>query len=66
MAIRRSSLNRVLDKDELEKIMKSRGLGDTIESTIKKVTKNKLKPCKGCQKRRDALNRMFPYKNHDG
>tara|TARA_R100001086_G_scaffold250030_1_gene192747 strand:- start:9009 stop:9197 length:189 start_codon:yes stop_codon:yes gene_type:complete len=49
--------------------MKSRGLGDTIEKItkatgIKKVvdTVSKVtgKPC-GCGKRRDTLNRVFPY-----
>ncbi len=50
---------------------KSKGLGDTIEKittatgikkavdTVSKVTK---KPC-GCQKRKEKLNKMFPYKN---
>ncbi len=52
------------------KIMKSRGLGDSVEKLtkatgIKKVvdtvSKATGKPC-GCGERRDALNRMFPYK----
>jgi|TARA_R110000765_G_scaffold247268_1_gene349225 hypothetical protein len=50
--------------------MKSKGLGDTIEKitkatgikavtdVISKVTK---KPC-GCKKRKEALNKKFPYK----
>ena len=48
---------------------KSKGLGDTIEKItkatgIKKVV-NKIseitkKPC-GCGKRKDTLNRLFPY-----
>lgn len=49
--------------------MKSKGLGDTIEKVttatgIKKVVetvaKASGKDC-GCEKRKDALNRMFPY-----
>lgn len=49
--------------------MKSKGLGDTIEKVtkatgIKKVVdtvaKASGKDC-GCEKRRDALNRAFPY-----
>tara|TARA_R100000655_G_scaffold35308_1_gene68735 strand:- start:116 stop:313 length:198 start_codon:yes stop_codon:yes gene_type:complete len=49
--------------------MKSRGLGDTIEKItkatgIKKVvdtvSKATGKDC-GCGKRRDSLNRIFPY-----
>lgn len=48
---------------------RSRGLGDTVEKIttvtgIKKVADTvanaKGKDC-GCNKRRDALNRMFPY-----
>ena len=51
-------------------IMKSKGLGDTIEKittvtgiktvvdTISKITK---KDC-GCQKKKEALNKVFPYK----
>lgn len=48
---------------------KSRGLGDTIEKIttatgVKKVvdtvSKATGKDC-GCGKRKDALNRMFPY-----
>jgi len=41
---------------------KSQGLGDTVEKTIKKITGGKVKTCGGCRKRRDALNKMFPYK----
>jgi len=49
--------------------MKSRGLGDTIEKITKvtgikrvvdKVSKATGKDC-GCQKKRDTLNRIFPY-----
>tara|TARA_R100000664_G_C2757992_1_gene146609 strand:- start:529 stop:774 length:246 start_codon:yes stop_codon:yes gene_type:complete len=49
--------------------MKSRGLGDTIEkitkatgvkSVVDKVAKATGKDC-GCNKRRDTLNRIFPY-----
>ena len=48
---------------------KSKGLGDTVEkfttaTGIKKVVdtvaKATGKPC-GCQERKDALNRIFPY-----
>ena len=51
---------------------RSRGLGDTVEKIttvtgIKKVVdtiaqvKKGTGECTPCQKRRDALNRMFPY-----
>jgi len=50
--------------------MKSRGLGDSIEkftkasgikSIVDKVSQGLNIPC-GCQSRRDALNRILPYK----
>ena len=50
--------------------MKSRGLGDTIEKVTKKtgiktmkdiISKGLNVPC-GCEGRRDALNKIFPYK----
>jgi hypothetical protein len=45
---------------------KSRGLGDTIEKItkatgIKKIADSVTKGDCGCSKRRDNLNRMFPY-----
>ena len=52
-------------------IMKSRGLGDSIEKFTKatgiktmvdRVTEGLNIPC-GCEGRRDALNILFPYKN---
>lgn len=48
---------------------KSKGLGDTIEkittitgikAVVDKVAAVTGQPC-GCQKRKDALNRVFPY-----
>jgi len=54
-------------------IMKSRGLGDTIEKVTKatgikkmvdKVSEGLNIPC-GCEGRRDALNILFPYKNKE-
>lgn len=47
--------------------MKSKGLGDTIEKIttatgIKKVVESVAGKDCGCSKRRDALNRAFPYK----
>ena len=50
---------------------KSRGLGDSIEKVTKatgikkvvdKVSKMTGKDC-GCGKRKDTLNRLFPYNN---
>ena len=48
--------------------MKSRGLGDSIEKLtestgIKRVVKKAVcKDC-GCNKRKEHLNKLFPYKN---
>lgn len=44
-------------------IGKSRGLGDTIKKLIERVTKGKVKPCGGCKKRQEALNKLMPYKD---
>ena len=46
--------------------LKSRGLGDSIEkftkaTGIKKIVDTVTKGDCGCNKRRDALNRAFPY-----
>lgn len=38
----------------------SRGFGDTLKNGIKSVT-GITKPCEGCLKRADLLNRMVPY-----
>jgi hypothetical protein len=44
---------------------KDKGLGDTIEritnaTGISKIVKSVTKEC-GCKKRKDKLNRLFPY-----
>jgi hypothetical protein len=46
--------------------MKSKGLGDTIDKMttvtgIKKIVKAVTKKDCGCSKRREALNKSFPY-----
>jgi len=40
----------------------SRGLGDTVEKVIHTVTLGRVKPCGGCKKRRDWLNKLWAYK----
>tara|TARA_R100000700_G_C3161777_1_gene137695 strand:+ start:355 stop:555 length:201 start_codon:yes stop_codon:yes gene_type:complete len=47
---------------ELQESMKSIGLGDSVAKFIKAATLGKVKPCGKCQKRREALNKKFPYK----
>jgi len=44
---------------------KSQGLGDTIKKIIDKATLGKVKPCGGCKKRQEALNKIMPYKGAD-
>lgn len=50
---------------------KSKGLGDTVEKittatgikkTVDTISKITGKPC-DCKKRKEALNKMFPYNN---
>lgn len=47
---------------------KYRGLGDVVEAAAKPVLRaasylvgKELKPCAGCNQRREALNRMVPF-----
>ena len=41
----------------------ARGLGDTLARVINRTTG--IEPCGACDKRKDALNKWFPYKkNH--
>ena len=40
---------------------KSMGLGDSIEKAIYAVSAGKIKSCEGCKKRKDFLNKAFPY-----
>ena len=41
----------------------SKGLGDTVKKVIESVTGKKASNCGPCQKRREALNRLMPYKS---
>lgn len=61
---------RRLPKVERKNKMKSKGLGDTIEKitivtgikyVVDKVAEATGKDC-GCPKRKEALNKMMPYK----
>jgi len=58
-----------LDVDGNVNIMRSKGLGDTvnkftkatgIEKFVNKISKGLNIPC-GCEARKDAMNNMFPY-----
>ena len=52
-------------KKTLKNAMKSRGLGDTVSKAIKTLSGGHIKECKSCEKRKNALNKMFPYKGGD-
>lgn len=45
--------------------IKSKGLGDTVKKIINKVTGGRVKPCGGCKKRQEALNKLMTYKDKD-
>ena len=41
----------------------SRGFGDTVHKALEATGVHRIvKPCGGCQKRREALNRLVPFK----
>ena len=42
---------------------KSRGVGDSIAKIIKKMSGGRITPCEPCKKRKEALNKKFPYGN---
>ena len=39
------------------------GFGDTVHRAIKTITKDNVKECVKCEKRRKYLNRVIPYRN---
>ena len=43
-----------------ESSLPSQGLGDTIAKATRAIG---IKPCGGCKKRQQKLNKAFPYKN---
>jgi hypothetical protein len=40
-----------------------KGLGDTVSRVIKTVSRGKIKECGGCEKRKEYLNRVIPYRD---
>ena len=44
---------------------RSKGLGDTVSKVIKKVTRGKKEECEPCRKRREALNKLLPYRQDE-
>ena len=57
----------ICNKCEIREPNGSKGLGDTVKKMIDKVTRGKVKPCGGCKKRQERLNKILPYKgDNDG
>ena len=48
-----------------KKKKQSKGLGDTVSKAIKKMTGGKIEECDSCKKRKEMLNKLFPYKNKE-
>ena len=44
---------------------KSVGIGDTVSKFIKMMSRGKIQECPQCKKRKEKLNKMFPYKKND-
>lgn len=42
---------------------KPRGAGDRVAHAIHKATGGKIKPCGGCKKRQELLNKLLPSKD---
>ena len=50
------------EQKKLIQEIRSRGLGDTIAKMTKAVG---IKPCGGCKKRQEILNKAVPYKTKE-
>tara|TARA_Y100001973_G_C5199272_1_gene336467 strand:+ start:366 stop:545 length:180 start_codon:yes stop_codon:yes gene_type:complete len=48
-----------------KEVNRSKGVGDTVSKLLKKVTGGKVKECEPCKRRREMLNKKFPYRNKD-
>jgi hypothetical protein len=40
----------------------NKGLGDTVSSIIRNVSRGKIKECGGCKKRKELLNKNVDYR----
>ena len=49
--------------DYRKEVNKSKGFGDTVSKFIKKATFGKVEECDSCKKRKEMLNKLFPYKD---
>jgi len=53
---------RVLHQCGEEENKSMRGAGDLLATVIKVASGGMIRPCTECEKRRSALNRLFPFK----
>jgi len=53
---------RVLHRCGEEENKSMRGAGDLLATVIKVASGGMIRPCTECEKRRSALNRLFPFK----
>lgn len=49
-----------VQKAEIERVRKLKGLGDVVEKVTKIVH---ITPCEGCKKRKEWLNKLFPFED---
>jgi hypothetical protein len=52
-----------MGKNNVDLFGHDRGLGDTISRAINKISRGRIKECGGCTKRKEALNRIIPYRD---
>lgn len=52
------NLRNIVDRDK-----KDKGVGDTVARVTSRLG---VRPCSGCKKRQEALNKKLPYKEGDG
>ena len=57
----KASLLAYIQSLEDDERTKNQGLGDTVSKAIKKMTGGKIEECDSCKKRKEMLNKLFPY-----
>jgi hypothetical protein len=50
-------------KFNIDLFSQDEGFGDTVKRAIKVITRDTIKECEPCEKRRRYLNRLIPYRN---
>ena len=52
-----------MGKNNVDLFGHDKGFGDTISRAINKISRGRIKECGGCSKRKEALNRIIPYRD---